>query len=251
MRRTTDEYVARITQFHIHRPKFTDTVEGVTSALVEVNNFALDLPAAFDLDFAIGVQLDVVGQWIGRARFVPYPLNSFWFTFDDDIRGFDLGVWKGAYESDFGTYRLDDNLYRRLLYANIGTNYWDGTTESAEKILLGFYDNPSLSPNSLFFFEARGDKSATIAVAGKHPPPLILAMMMWQAVPIKVAGEEMRYRVVSITESSFFGFDVNNEYVSGFDSGVWGVSPLSVIFASDPGRLDFSDPVNSMLTGAM
>jgi Protein of unknown function (DUF2612) len=302
---TTDHYLSLITQFHAHRENFSATVQALTSAPVGIMGVLEDMPRAFDLDEAIGVQLDATGRWIGRDRFVPYPLDTNWFTFDDGARGLDLGVWSGPYDADYGVYRLDDTLYRKLLYAQVAANYWDGTTESAENILVTFYSggdvdpggggttgneddltrylmgmysdsaelgppdssdsltwylmgyhldtlssSPVSSPGSRFFLEARGDKSATFAVAGKFPPPLTLAMMSWPAINLRAAGELMRYMVVSIDDSSFFGFDVVNQNVKGFDSGVWGVHPLSVMYAGLPGVLDFSNPAYSGLIGA-
>src|SRR4051794_22810470 len=105
MSRTVDEYAQLITQFHVHRPKFNATIRSLTSAPVQAGITAEDLPRAFDLDEAIGVQLDVVGEWVGRTRFVPYPMDTFWFTLDDPSRGLDMSVWRGPYDAEWGTYR--------------------------------------------------------------------------------------------------------------------------------------------------
>jgi hypothetical protein len=273
---TTDHYLSLITQFHAQRENFTAMVQAMASVPVGIMGVLEDMPRTFDLDEAIGVQLDATGKWVGRDRFVPYPMDTNWFTFDDGARGMDMGVWRGPYDADYGVYRLDDTLFRKLLYAQIAANYWDGTTEQAEEILVNFYsggvagtpdseagddaltwymmglysDSLIQAGPSRFFLEARGDKSATFAVAGKFPPPLTLAMMSWPAVQLRTAGELMRYMVVSIDNSSFFGFDVDNQNVKGFNSGVWGVNPLNVMYAGLPGVLDFSNPAYSGLIGA-
>src|SRR3954470_7296484 len=128
--RVPEDYSDLITPFHIHRSKFITMVQACASALIETGKVAKSLPKVFDLDSAVGVQLDIVGLWIGRNRFIPYPFQTFWFSFDDHLRGFDLAVWQGAYDADYGQYRLADEDFRRLLYAQIGINYWDGTFES-------------------------------------------------------------------------------------------------------------------------
>lgn len=229
MRRTTDEYVSLITQFHIHRERFTAVVEALTSAYVAINDAAASLPVAFDLDSAVGVQLDVDGQWIGRDRFVPYPLETFYFSWDDPLRGWDMAVWAAPYEAEWGEYRLGDEDYRRLLYAKIGVNYWDGTFESAERTLLSFYEDSGLSPGSLFFLDDRGDTSAIFGVAGKIPPPLIIAMLAWEAVKFDVSGGRLYTLVTSVDSTPLFGFDVSNSRVAGWDVGSWGVEPQTLL----------------------
>jgi hypothetical protein len=270
---TTDHYLSLITQFH-KRDNFMAMVEALASASVGIGNFIASLPEVFDLDTAIGVQLDATGKWIGKNRFVPYPMNTNWFTFDDTVRGFDEASWKGPYGVDYSLFRLDDAAYRRLLYAGIAENNWDGTSEQAEEILVDYYSGLVFGPHedvsesillyllgpysdgtaakdTRFFLESRGDKSSTFAASGKHPPLLILAMMSQPALDLRAAGEKFRSMVVSISESSFFGFDVNNQNVKGFDSGVWGVDPLMVMYANNSGAMDFTDPANSGLIGAV
>lgn len=252
MTRTVEEYSKLITPFHIHRAKYFAMVEALAAAPVQIGESAASLPEAFDLDTSIGVQLDVDGQWIGKTRYVPYPLDTFWFSFDDFKLGFDLGVWKGPYGTDFGVYRLADNLYRKLLYAKIGVNYWDGTLKRAKEILFSFYSDPVLSPGSLFFLDDHGDTSATFAVSGEIPPPLVLSMLVWPALPIKVGGYELRIRVTSVDQMPLFGFDVYNEYISGFDQAAWGVPPLAMIYRAEIGEgTDFSNPNYSALIPSM
>jgi len=252
MTRTVAEYSALITQFHVHRPRFNATVSALASAPVQIGTSAASLPEAFDLDTSVGVQLDVDGQWIGRTRYVPYPLDTFWFSMDDAALGFDLGVWKGPYDTDFGVYRLADEMYRKLLYAKIEVNNWDGTLERAKEIMVGFYGDPALSPGSFFFLDDHGDTSSTFAVSGKIPPPLVLSLLAWPALPIKVGGYEMRVRVTSIDDFPLFGFDVDNDHVSGFDKAAFGVPPLAMIYREQlGGGTDFSDPNYSSLIPSM
>jgi hypothetical protein len=256
MSRTVDEYAQLITQFHVHRPKFNATIRSLTSAPVQAGITAEDLPRAFDLDEAIGVQLDVVGEWVGRTRFVPYPMDTFWFTLDDPSRGLDMSVWRGPYDAEWGTYRLDDQIYRRLLYVKIALNVWDGTNEAMKNDLRAFYGSDDISPGSLPFLDDKGDKSATFGIAGAHPPPIVLAMLAWPALPMDVGGVTMRTRVASLDSSPLFGFDVDNAYVSGLDKGSLGVPPQYIMETQFPGTeerkgvLDFTDPEQAVLIGS-
>ena len=65
----------------------------------------------FDIDEAIGVQLDILGKWIGRTRVVSQPISGIYFSFDTDGLGFDQGVWQGPYDPDAGFTNLSDETY--------------------------------------------------------------------------------------------------------------------------------------------
>jgi hypothetical protein len=103
-------YTSRITSQHIDKPKFFATVLTVVQGLVDEQTTLLSLPGLYDLDNAVGVQLDAVGLWVfGRAgsRYVDVPFGSGNLT------------------------ALDDAHYRTLLRARIISNEWDGTVSDA------------------------------------------------------------------------------------------------------------------------
>lgn len=250
MTKTTDDYADRITQFHYNRPRFQAEVRALTSALVEVGASAASLSEAFDLDSAHGVQLDMVGLWVGRDRFVPYPFETFWFSFDEPLRGFDMAVWKGPYDTSYGKFRLADEDFRALLYGQIGLNEWDGTGESLGQTLTEFYQSRVLDPACLIFFSDNGNLSFELNVSGEWPPPMVMAMMAWPALDPDVGGMKFRTQVTSVAGLPLFGFDMNNDYVAGFDDGAWGVSPGDLLFDRGiPSSMDFSSPDNSALIG--
>jgi len=59
-----------------HRqPNFVATVEAVTGSLAGLLDLLEEMRRAFDLDTAVGVQLDQVGEWIGRSRRIKTPLE--------------------------------------------------------------------------------------------------------------------------------------------------------------------------------
>jgi len=133
---TIEEYLALITNEHFDKQKFVDTVSLSVAPLVDIKN-TLDLVQGkdFDLDDAVGVQLDIIGIWIGISRYVNVPLSGVYFSFDIAGLGFDQGVWKGPFDPDTGVVTLNDDSYRLLLRARIGANNWDGTMETTKPIL--------------------------------------------------------------------------------------------------------------------
>src|SRR5262249_20975851 len=95
------------------------------------------MTADFDLDTAVGVQLDILGLWIGRSRYVQIPIEGVYFTFhmpgDPDMRdGFDQGIWKGPYDPDSGVIAMPDDTYRKVLQLQAIANEWDGTLGSIQ-----------------------------------------------------------------------------------------------------------------------
>jgi hypothetical protein len=125
-----DDYLSLITAEHNQRPRFVATVALSVQPYVDGSNTALSLIGLFDLDTAVGVQLDALGQWVGITRYVTIDLEQ-WFTFDKYNVGFDQGKWLTPYETTNETVALDDEHYRLLLRARIASNQWDGTIPGA------------------------------------------------------------------------------------------------------------------------
>ncbi|RQV01111.1 DUF2612 domain-containing protein [Burkholderia cenocepacia] len=217
-----DDYTELITSEHQPRPKFMAVVEALVSPLVDQMNLLEGMPARFDLDAAIGDQLDVDGQWIGIARQINTPLVGVYFSFDVDGLGFDQGVWKGPYDPDTGLVLLDDVTYLMVLRAKIAANHWDGTPDTAASIL------ESLAPpGTLVFIQDNCDMSITIGVAGKQPTALYAALLQKGFLALKPEGVRINYAFASVDGTPLFGFDSENQYIAGFDSGSWGAATLT------------------------
>lgn len=217
-------YTDLITSEHSDQPRYRATIETTVKPLSDLQAFISHLPEDFDLDEAIGNQLDIVGQWVGRSRNIPVPLAGLYFTWDDPTRGWNKGIWKGPYDTIYGISRLDDDTYRRLLYAKIMTNNWDGTVEGGQAALDEFFDNP----NTLVFIQDNNDMSMTMGVSQIIPSPLLLTI--WNKYfPLKPAAVRTYYSVTSVDGAPLFGWDMDNGYVSGWDMGAWGVSPDYII----------------------
>ncbi|EKC9589534.1 DUF2612 domain-containing protein [Escherichia coli] len=121
------KYTELITNYHATKPKFLAHVDLMTRPLIDVAAATRGLITAFDIDSAVGVQLDILGLWIGRISDVSRELiaaikqgyltvkaagvwaggietpsvetpseGSKFFGFDMDnefISGFDVGAW--------------------------------------------------------------------------------------------------------------------------------------------------------------
>lgn len=215
------QYTDLITSEHNQRPRFMAVVEALAGTMVDQQNVLASMPGKFDLDSAVGEQLDTIGIWVGISRNVPLPLTGVYFSFDTDGLGFDQGSWKGPFDPDTGLTRLDDDTYRLVIRAKIGANHWDGTLESSREIL-----NTIFGGGTFVFIQDNQDMSMTIGIAGVIPSAVFLALLRNGLIPLKPEGVRINIVIVtSVDGSPLFGFDMENDLVSGFDAGAWG-TPL-------------------------
>lgn len=96
------EYLKLVTSQHYDKPKFIAWLTANLDVLDDADALIKSLDSAFDIDAAVGNQLDVLGQILGVNRLL---------TFQPSV--------------DSPT--LDDNTYRFVLKAKIAQNQWDGT----------------------------------------------------------------------------------------------------------------------------
>jgi len=162
-----DQYVALITSWHRGKARFTETVRASVSPVAEAQRAIAGVGPAFDLDSAIGVQLDTLGGYIGRTREISYPVRGNYFALDDPDRGLDVGVWRGPFDTIIGAFTLEDERYRRLLKAKAIANRQDGTLAGAQDVLDAYFTDPDTrvviedrteahTPETFFAFDIDG-----------------------------------------------------------------------------------------------
>ncbi|MBN3832972.1 DUF2612 domain-containing protein [Burkholderia sp. Ac-20344] len=234
-----DDYTALITSEHQPRPRFMAVVAALAAPAVDQINVLEGIPGLFDLDVAVGDQLDTVAEWVGTNRRVKTPLTGVYFSFDLDGLGFDQGVWKGPFDPDTGLTLLDDDTFRMVIRAQIAANHWDGTPDGAAAIL------ELLAPvGSLVFIQDNQDMSMTIGVAGKQPSALFIALLNNGLLSIKPEAVRVNYVITTINGAPLFGFDCDNAYCAGFNAGTWGAP---TIIAQD--LLDYTFVLDVSLLG--
>ncbi|KVT65700.1 hypothetical protein WK55_31630 [Burkholderia ubonensis] len=213
-----NDYTALITSKHRDKPRYMATVAAVVQPLVDQMNLLASMAGKFDLDVAVGDQLDAVGLWVGVSRRIRTPLTGIYFSFDIAGLGFDHGIWKGPFDPDTGLTVLDDDTYRLVIRAKIGANHWDGTLASSAAIL-----NSIFGSDTHVFIEDHQDMSMTIGISGKVPSAVFLALLAGGYIPLKPEGVRVNYTIVTTVDGApLFGFDMNNQFVAGFDAGAWG-----------------------------
>ena len=113
------EYLDRITSEHRDKPKFIAWLTSILTPTDDIYNCINKIDDAFDLDKAVGNQLDVLGELIGVSRTLVFqPLDM--------------------------SPLLDDDTYRLVLKAKIGKNMWQGTKTEVQEIWDGMFSDLQL-----------------------------------------------------------------------------------------------------------
>ena len=211
-------YTGHITSEHADKPNFMAWVAALTQPFADITALINSIVAAFDLDDAIGAQLDVVGLWVGRSRNIAVP-DDIYFSFDQNGVGFDQGIWFQEYDPTTNQFALPDDHYRLLLRAKIAANQWNGSVPGAYaawEILLAPYGMTVL-------IQDNQDMTMTIGITGQFPDPLTKALVTGGYLTLVPCGVGVTgYLEPSVEGAPFFGFDVENSAISGFDNGAWG-----------------------------
>lgn len=220
------KYTDLITNYHSQKPLFVDHINLITRPLTDTGNAMTALINEFDIDNAVGVQLDILGKWIGRSRVVSQPISGIYFSFDTDSLGFDQGVWQGPYDPDAGFTNLSDDVYRIVLKAKIAINHWNGTNDTLPAILdtalagsgltMQIVDNQDMTISVWVFPEVDiSTVSLELIAAIRQGYLTVKAAGVW-AGDIQTPSVE-----TPSVGNKFFGFDMDNDYIAGFDSGAW------------------------------
>lgn len=209
------DYTQLITSEHADKPKFVATVALLTGAVGEVFDTAMSIPARYDLDSAVGVQLDAVGEWVGLGRLLTAPIDNTWFSFDTPAKGWDEGYWKEPFVPTEGVALLDDFSYRAALRLQIAVNHWSG--QLGDYMLK--YVVLENSAGNYVVVKDNQDMSMNVYVLGLAPSLFLqLAIQQEQLVPkpfgVRIAG-------YTFVNTPVFGTDHHDALIDGLDIGAF------------------------------
>ena len=131
----TTDYRLLITSEHRKKPKFAAAVGLSTDSFAQLSQMATGLYALFDLDNAIGQQLDFVGEWLGISRNLYIP-SGLYFSFDDPDLGFDAGIWYTGYDGTQVSVTLSDADFRYYIRGLVAAASWDGRSTTLPAVIL-------------------------------------------------------------------------------------------------------------------
>jgi Protein of unknown function (DUF2612) len=222
MTQTADAYTGLIIPEHQGQPNLTATITLSVQPFVDDQNVLDTLVGLFDLDVAVGTQLDAVGVRVGRSRYLETPIPNVYFSWGVDGLGWGQGYWRGLYDPTQGVVALDDTTYRILLRATILANTWDGTAVGAENALSLLF-NDTYTPGTRLFLYDNMNMSMVIGVVGTTPPAIFAGLLTQGEINLKPVGVGVSYVKSSVSGTPIFGFGVENDYISGWGVGSWAV----------------------------
>ncbi len=193
-------YLNLITSEHRGKPKFTAWLTAPLSILDDGATLANNFETYFDLDSAVGAQLDVLGGIIGVSRTVnfqptPYQIVSV------------MGVTQTISPSP----TLNDDMYRLLLCAKILRNTWDGTIPSLYKMWSALFadayliikDNQDMTMNALIIGLSSQTQRDLISHGYIIPKP---------------QGVQINY---SYSANPYFAYGIESTDLRGYGEGYW------------------------------
>ncbi len=165
--------------------KFNAWMQAVLLIANDITACLASITDAFDLDNAVGVQLDILGQIAGSSRMVDFQPSN--------------GI----------SPVLDDGTYRILIKATIANNQWDGRIGSLYPIW------QELFPSGSITIIDNQNMSAEVVLTGSFTSILQDLISHGLIVP---RPEAVQYTYV-FGSLPFLGFDRDDAFVSGFDAG--------------------------------
>lgn len=182
-----NRYLNLITSQHRQQPKFIAWLGAPLTIADDYATLINEFLEDFDLETAIGAQLDMLGEVVGVSRTVSFEPSG--------------GV----------SPKLDDDVYRSVIKAKIAKNQWDGTITGLVEIY------KSIFPETVMLIQDYQTMNVTITLLGAGSTLQQELTANGYFVP---KAEGVNYTYVFATDV-IFAFDIDNAYYSGFDSGYW------------------------------
>lgn len=178
-------YLNLVRSQYRNSPKFMKWLQLALQPIDDLTSCLAFMAGEFDLDVALGVQLDILGLIIGRTRTVGFQPSN--------------GV----------SPILDDNTYRILLKAQRAWNSWDGLLVSLPSIWQGFF------PSGRLIINDNQNMTCTVILSGSFTYILQDLIINGYIVP-RPEGVLYTY---TFGDLPIFGADLNNAFVAGADLG--------------------------------
>lgn len=186
-----DDYLKLFTSEYQNSSNLLNWANTLMAPLDDVVTVANDFLEEFDLETAIGDQLDIIGEIVGAERTLPFEPTA-----------------TGSPAEPVSPI-LDDETYRIYLKAKIALNHWDGLSESVAPIW------ERLFPGGLVSIQDNLNMTMDIFVAG-ITSQIILDMIENRLMIPRPEGVGVNINIGSVP---FFGFDLDNSFIAGFDVG--------------------------------
>lgn len=218
-----DETTNLLIKQYWEKPKAKSEIGLNASTWDNVRAFLAALDSAFDLDNAVGAQLDVLGRIVGISRSVPNVIPKVYFGFDNNPidKGFAskfdpmrIGApFFSKFSSAFTDLQLGDSDYRFFIKVKAALNNASGYVSSdrytdIQDVVLSAFDGRAYVVDNL-------DMTLTLYVS---PVVSLERLRLIRALNLLPKPQGVRYKVIIQAEpGATFGF-ANNPISRGFAS---------------------------------
>lgn len=219
MANDVDSYLDLITSEHRPQPNFVATLTALLQPCVDIQAAIASIVPAFDLDTAVGVQLDVLGQWINTSRAVREPIDSVYFSFNVSGLGFNEGAWFETGDPTDSIQSLPDDAYRLYEKARVLNNSWDGSIPDAYAI----FDRLFADDGFLLYIFDNGDLTMSLGLAAMDLDALTRALFLGGYLDIRPAGVRIKEYIIATAVAPIFALDPDPLATAygGLDVGAW------------------------------
>lgn len=212
--KTIDDYLGLITSEHRNKPLFTAAVGALVAGVMGSANAALEMPDDFDLDRAVGDQLDQIGLWVGINRLVPTQLANIYFSWESASFGWEAGYWKGTFDPDAGLTSVDDRTFRTMIRAKIAANIWDGSLDGMYRVWELVFGARAI------FIQDNQDMTMTLIYDTTKLTPVEVQLLIGGYFKMKPSGVKIIYAALS--SQPLFSWDMNTSMFQGWNGvAVW------------------------------
>ncbi len=181
-----EEYLSIITSEHREQPKYMAVLSAYLETLQHVLNILNAWNEHFHLEDAVGNQLDLLGEIVGRRRVLNFQPEGY-------------------------SARLDDENYRLILKAKILQNQWDGTIAGMQALF------QSIFPDQTLVLIDNQDMTMRATVVGLADSLQVQLLNHGYILP---KPEGVRLHVTTI-QNKIFAYDRQTEAFGGYDEGEW------------------------------
>jgi hypothetical protein len=212
-------WLSLITSEHNQRPNYMAMVSAVLQPFADTLAVVAGVPLLYDVDTAIGSQLDIDGQWVGETRFITVPLTDVFFSWDVAGLGWGEGNWTASINAT-ELVTLPDAQFRTLIFAAIAANHWNGTIPQAYDIWNTIFAGTGIG----ILIQDLPGMHMDLALTGPVPDAVTKALFTGGYLNLVPAGVKIdHYYTPFLPDVPYFGWGVENASISGWDVGYWGV----------------------------
>ena len=181
------KYLELITSEYGQKSKYNEYVKAFldmcSPAVVNYQEFT----TLFNLENAVGDQLDKIGELVGIGRKLPF-------------------------ESSDVPAVLTDSQYSKVIKSKIYINHWDGTIQQMALIFsVVFKDLP-------FDIIDNQDMTYSIVIVDPNMTDEDEVILKYGFTVPKPSGVKVDY---TVRREEVFGWDLSNSFVKGWDEGIW------------------------------